>query len=164
MDEDTAYPDDNRQGVRRSDRPRSTVTIAGHPVHPMLVPFPIVCFIGALVTDIVYSRSTQIMWSTFSSWLLTVGLIIGGFAAVAGLVDYFSDARLRRSHVAIAHMLINITVWIIELFNAFVHARDGWTSVVPTGLTLSIIAVLLLAVSGWLGGTLVYKHGAGTPP
>lgn len=130
----------------------------------MLVPFPIVCFIGALVTDIVYSQTALIMWSTFSAWLLAAGLLLGGIAAVVGLIDYFNDARLRRSTVAIAHMLLNIAVLLIELVNSFVHARDAWTSVVPTGLTLSIIAVALMAVSGWLGGTLVYKHGAGTPP
>jgi uncharacterized membrane protein len=153
-----------RDEQRPSDRPRSTAKIAGHPIHPMLVPFPIVCFIGALVTDIVYSRTALFMWSTFSAWLLAIGLLIGGFAAVAGLIDYFSERRLRRSAVAITHMVLNIAVWLIELFNSFVHARDAWTSVVPTGLTLSIIAVALLAVSGWLGGTLVYKHGVGTPP
>lgn len=155
---------DRNDGTLGSDRPRSTARIAGHPIHPMLVPFPIVCFIGALVTDIVYSQTSLIMWSTFSAWLLAVGLLIGGLAAVAGLVDFFNDARLRHSTVAIVHMLLNITVWIIELVNSFVHARDAWTSVVPTGLTLSVIAVALLAVSGWLGGSLVYKHGAGTPP
>jgi len=130
----------------------------------MLVPFPIVCWIGALVTDIVYSQSTNVMWSTFSAWLLTVGLVFGGLAALFGLIDFFGDRRIRALGAAIAHMVINLTVWVIELFNAFVHSRDGWTSVVPTGLTLSIIAVLLLAVSGWLGGTLVYRHGVGTPP
>lgn len=145
------------------DRPHSTAAIAGHPIHPMLVSFPIVCFIGALITDIVYSLTALIMWSTFSAWLITAGLVLGGFAALAGLIDFFNDARLRRSTAAIVHMVINIAVWIIELFNAFVHSRDGWTSVVPTGLTLSIISVALLAVSGWLGGTLVYKLGAGTP-
>lgn len=151
-------------GALGSARPRSTAQIAGHPIHPMLVPFPIVCFIGALVTDIVYSQTALIMWSTFSAWLLAAGLLLGGIAAVVGLIDYFNDARLRRSTVAIAHMLLNIAVLLIELVNSFVHARDAWTSVVPTGLTLSIIAVALMAVSGWLGGTLVYKHGAGTPP
>lgn len=150
--------------MRAGVRPRSTAKLAGHPIHPMLVPFPIVCFIGALVTDVVYSQTALIMWSTFSSWFLTVGLVFGALAAAAGLIDYFSDSNLRASPVAIAHMLINIVVWIIELFNAFVHARDGWTSVVPTGLTLSIIAVALLAVSGWLGGALVYRIGVGTPP
>ena len=130
----------------------------------MLVPFPIVCWIGALVTDIVYSRSANIMWSNFSAWLITVGLLFGGLAALFGLIDFFGDRRIRGSTVAIAHMVINLTVWVIQLFNAFVHSRDGWTSVVPTGLTLSFIAVLLLVVSGWLGGHLVYRHGVGTPP
>lgn len=130
----------------------------------MLVPFAIVCWIGALVTDIVYSQTALIMWSTFSAWLITVGLVFGGLAALFGLIDFFGDGRIRRSTVAIAHMVINLTVWVIELFNAFVHSRDAWTSVVPTGLTLSIISVVLLAVSGWLGGHLVYRHGVGTPP
>jgi uncharacterized membrane protein len=130
----------------------------------MLVPFPIVCWIGALVTDIVYSQSANIMWSTFSAWLITAGLVFGGLAAVFGLIDFFGDRRIRNASVAIAHMVINLTVWVIQLFNAFIHSRDAWTSVVPTGLTLSIIAVLLLAVSGWLGGSLVYRHGVGTPP
>jgi uncharacterized membrane protein len=154
--------DENRTELR--ERPQSTAKVAGHPIHPMLVPFPIVCFIGALVTDIVYSRTALIMWSTFSAWLLTVGLIVGALAAVAGLTDFFGDRRIRRSGVALAHMVINLTVWVIELFNAFIHSRDGWTSVVPTGLTLSIISVVLLAISGWLGGSLVYRHGVGTPP
>ena len=144
------------------DRPRSTASILGHPIHPMLVPFPIVCWIGALVTDITYSRSANIMWANFSSWLLLVGLVMGGFAALAGIIDYFGDRRVR-SGAAKLHGLINITVFVIQIFNSFVHARDGWTSVVPTGLTLSAIAVLLLLVSGWLGGTLVYKQGVGTP-
>jgi uncharacterized membrane protein len=150
--------------INVDDRPRSTAKIAGHPIHPMLVPFPIVCWIGALVTDIVYSRTALIMWSTFSAWLITVGLVFGGLAALFGLIDFFGDRRIRGSTIAIAHMVINLTVWVIELFNAFVHSRDAWTSVVPTGLTLSIISVVLLAVSGWLGGHLVYRCGVGTPP
>lgn len=144
------------------DRPRSTAKIFGHPIHPMLVPFPIAFWIGALITDIIYSRTADVQWTNFSQWLLFGGLVFGALAAVAGITDYFGDRRVR-SHAASAHGGINIVVFIIQIFNSFVHARDGWTSVVPTGLTLSIIAVLLLAVSGWLGGTLVYKQGVGTP-
>jgi uncharacterized membrane protein len=149
---------------RTESRPRSTAAIFGHPLHAMLVPFPIVCFIGALLTDIAFTQSVNIMWSNFSVWLITAGLVMGGLAAVAGLTDYIGDRRVRRIGAATVHMLINLTVWVIELFNAFVHSRDGWTSVVPTGITLSAISVALLAVSGWLGGALVYKHGVGTPP
>ena len=138
---------------------RPTVAIGGVPIHAMLVPFPIVCVTGALLSDIVYSNSPQVQWTNFSQWLLFGGLVFGALAAVTGITDYLGDRRVR-SHAASAHGGINIVVFII---NSFVHARDGWTSVVPTGLTLSIIAVLLLAVSGWLGGTLVYKQGVGTP-
>ncbi|MEO8547088.1 MAG: DUF2231 domain-containing protein [Sphingomicrobium sp.] len=146
-----------------SDRPRSTAALFGHPIHPMLVPFPIVGFIGALLTDIAYARTANIMWANFSIWLITGGLVMAALAAIAGLTDYFGDTRIRNAPPALPHMLINITVVVIELFNAFVHSRDGWTSVVPTGLILSIIAVALLAVSGWLGGSLVFKYGVGTP-
>jgi uncharacterized membrane protein len=152
-----------RPADARDARPRSTASIFGYPIHPMLVPFPIVCFIGALITDIAYTQTANIMWANFSIWLITAGLVMGGFAALAGLVDYFGDRRVRAIRTATVHMLLNISVWVLELFNAFVHSRDGWTSVVPTGITLSAISVALLAVSGWLGGSLVYRHGVGTP-
>jgi uncharacterized membrane protein len=145
-----------------AERPRSTAKIFGHPIHPMLVPFPIAFWVGALITDIIYTQSTNPMWTNFSQWLLVGGLLFGGLAAVAGIVDYLGDRKVR-SHAAKAHGGINIVVFVIQIFNLLVHSRDGWTSVVPTGLILSIIAVLLLAVSGWLGGELVYKQGVGTP-
>jgi uncharacterized membrane protein len=127
----------------------------------MLVPFPITCFIGALLTDLAYVGSANVMWSNFSIWLITAGLVMGGFAALAGIIDYTGDRRVRAAGPATLHMILNICVFIVELFNAFVHSRDGWTSVVPTGLTLSIISVALLAVSAWLGASLVYKHRVG---
>lgn len=127
----------------------------------MLVPFPIACFSGALLTDIVYSQSTNIMWANFSVWLITAGLAMGGLAALAGMIDYSGDGAVRRARPATPHMLVNILVLALELVNAFVHSRDGWTSVVPTGLVLSAISVLLLAIGAWLGGSLVYRHGVG---
>lgn len=141
--------------------PRSTAKVFGHPLHPMLVPFPIVCFIGALITDIAYYNSANVQWSNFSIWLITAGLVLGGFAALTGIIDYAGDRRVRSARPATLHMILNISAFIIEIVNAFVHSRDGWTAVVPTGLTLSIISVILLGVSAWLGGSLVYKHRVG---
>jgi uncharacterized membrane protein len=141
--------------------PRSTASIFGHPIHAKLVPFPIVCFTGALLTDIVYTQSVNVQWSNFSVWLITAGLVMGGLAAVFGLIDYFGDRRVRAAAPATPHMLINVAVMILELFNAFVHSRDGWTAIVPTGLILSIVSVVLLVVSAWLGGSLVFKYGVG---
>ena len=56
---------------------RPVAQIAKHPIHPMLIPVPIVCFIGALATDIAYAATAEMMWADFSSWLLAVGFIGG---------------------------------------------------------------------------------------
>ncbi len=78
-----------------TERISSTAQIARHPIHPMLVPFPIVCFIGALVTDIAYYTTANIMWADFSSWLLVIGVIMGIIAAAAGLIDFLSNRLIR---------------------------------------------------------------------
>jgi uncharacterized membrane protein len=140
---------------------RSTAQIAGHPIHPMLVPFPIVCFIGAMITDIAYWRSAQMMWADFSAWLLAIGLVMGGLAALAGLIDFLGNRLIRAQAPAWPHMVGNIVMMLLALLNAFVHTRDAWTSVVPVGLILSLLVVLILPVTSWLGGALVYSHGVG---
>ena len=139
----------------------SVAQIAKHPIHPMLVPFPIACFIGALVTDVTYSLTAQMMWADFSAWLLVAGLIMGVLAAVAGLIDFLSNRLIRAQPPAWPHMLGNVLVLVLSFFNALVHTRDGWTSVVPTGLILSVLVVLILPVTGWLGWSMVYRYGVG---
>ena len=139
----------------------STARIATHPIHPMLVPVPIVCFVGALLADITYALTAEMMWANFSAWLLVVGLIIGVFAAIAGLIDVLSNRHIRAQTAVWFHMLGNIAVLVIAFFNVLIHTRDAWTSVVPTGLILSILTVLILPVTGWLGWSLVYRHGVG---
>lgn len=144
--------------------PPSTARIAGHPIHPMLVPFPIACFAGTLLTDITYWRTADIMWSNFSAWLLTIGLIMGGLAALAGLIDFLGSRSVRAQAPAWPHMLGNILVLGLSLLNAFIHSRDAWTSVVPTGLILSAVVVLIMLVTGWLGWSMVYRHKVGVAP
>lgn len=142
----------------------STAQIAGHPIHPMLVPIPIVCFIGALVTDIAYWATAQMMWADFSSWLLFVGLIFGVLAAIAGLTDFLGNRLIRTQTQVWPHLLGNLIVLILAFFNVLIHTRDAWTSVVPTGIILSIVTVLILPVTGWLGWALVYRHRVGVSP
>lgn len=152
---------DGRPAAADAGRPRSTARIMGHPIHAMLVTFPIAFFVGALVTDVVYARTANLMWQYFSIWLITAGLIMGGLAATAGLVDYLGDRRVRQAKPATPHMVLNILALALSLLNAFVHSRDGWTAVVPDGLVLSGVVVLILGVSAWLGGSLTYRHGVG---
>ena len=82
--------------------PRSTARIGGHPIHPMLIPFPIVCFIGALVADIVFLNNHLHGWATASRYLLSVGLVMAALAAVAGLTDFMGDERIRHSSDALS--------------------------------------------------------------
>jgi uncharacterized membrane protein len=140
---------------------RSTARIAKHPIHPMLVPFPIACFAGALATDIVYCMTAEMMWADFSTWLLVVGLIMGVLAAIAGLIDFLSDRMIRAQRPAWPHMLGNLVVLVLASLNVLVHFRDAWTSVYPMGLLLSLAVVLILLVTGWLGWSMVYRHGVG---
>ena len=144
-----------------SDNPRSTASLFGHPLHPLLVPFPIVGFIGALLCDIVYANTADMQWANFAVWLLTAGLVMGSLAVVAGLTDYLGDRRVRSIKAATVHGVGNIVVMLLALWNVFVHSRDAWTSVVPEGLILSIVTVLLMGVTGWLGGALVYRDRVG---
>jgi uncharacterized membrane protein len=144
-----------------SDNPRSTARIAGHPLHPMLVPIPITCFIGTLITDIVYAQTANMLWSDMSDWLLTAGLIVSIFVVITGLIDFLGDRRVRALRQVWIHGLGNGLALILAIWNGFVHTRDAYTSVVPTGLVLSSLVVLILLFTTWYGWDMVYRHGVG---
>ena len=143
------------------ENPRSTASIAGHPIHPMLVPFPIACFVGTLLTDIAYWRTAQMMWADFSAWLVTVGVIMGILAAIAGLIDFLGDRLIRAQAPAWPHVIGNLVALVLAIVNMLVHTRDAWTSVVPWGLILSAVVVLILLFTGWMGWAMVYRHHVG---
>lgn len=143
------------------DNPRSAASIAGHPLHVMLVPIPIACFAGTLVTDVVYWRSQNLQWANFSDWLISVGTVFAALAALFGLIDFLSARRIRALEPAWIHGLGNALVLLLAVLNSFVHSRDGYTSIVPTGLILSALTVLILLVTGWNGWSLVHRHGVG---
>lgn len=147
-----------------SPNPRSTARLSDHALHALIVPIPIACFVGTLVTDIVYWRTAAMQWANMSAWLLMVGLIVSIFAVIAGLIDFFGDARVRRLRAGWVHVLGNVAVLVLSIFNALIHTRDAYTSVVPAGLTLSAIVVLILLVTGWNGWSLVSRYRVGVRP
>jgi uncharacterized membrane protein len=146
-----------------SANPRSTVTLGRRPLHAMLVPIPIVCFVGTLVTDIVYWQTAAMLWADMSAWLLLVGLIVSLVVVPAGLIDFFGDPRIRALRAAWVHGIGNVAVVVLSIFNCAIHTRDAYTSVVPSGLILSAVVVVILLVTGWNGWALVYRHGVGVP-
>jgi uncharacterized membrane protein len=144
-----------------STNPRSTASVAGHPLHAMLVPIPIACFVGTLATDIAYAETSNMQWANMSAWLLTIGLVVALFAVIAGLVDFAGDRRIRDLRAVWIHAGGNAIALVIAIVNAFIHSRDAYTSVVPTGLILSALTVAILVVTGWMGWELVYRHRVG---
>jgi uncharacterized membrane protein len=141
--------------------PHSTARIAGHPIHPMLIPFPIAFFVGTLVTDIVYSQKGEVFWATMSQWLLVAGLVMAALAALAGLTDFLGDRRIRQLSAAWHHMIGNVTVVVIEIVSLWQRLDKGAGFVVPTGLALSALATLLLLYNGWRGWEMVYRDHVG---
>jgi len=150
-----------RPALQSESNLRPTAHIAKHPIHPMLIPVPIVCFIGALATDVAYAVTAEMMWADFSSWLLAVGFIGGVLAAIAGLIDFLGNRLIREQAPAWPHLIGNLVVLVLAFLNNLIHTRDAYTSVMPTGLILSILTVLVLPVTAWLGREMVYRYGAG---
>lgn len=132
--------------------------IGKHPIHPMLIPFPIALWIFSLFCDLLYLLgSGNTFWADAAFYTMAGGIIGALLAAPFGLVDLLSltDASVRR--IGKAHMVINLVL--VVLF-----ALDLWLRKIgmPIGgwpVVLSVTGILLLAVSGWLGGEMVYVHG-----
>jgi len=115
---------------------------AAYPFQSLFVPFPFVCFTLAFATDIAFWQSANLMWQNFSAWLLFAGLVFGGIGLIAGLVDLVRP-RTRPLRPAFFSMLLYIVILLFAFVNSLVHAGDGWTAVVPYGLTLSAITFVL---------------------
>lgn len=144
-----------------SANPRSTFRIAGHPLHPLLVPLPIGFLVGAFLTDLAYWKTGWASFAYFSSWLIGAGIATALLAAVAGFTDFFGERRIRALRVAWWHMIGNLVAVVLSVVNFMIHMRDGAAAVLPTGIVLSGAVVLLLLVNGWLGGEMVFRHRVG---
>ena len=148
---------------------RTPASIAGHPIHPMLVPIPIGLWIFSLVCDLVAAGGgSNPAWHTVALYTMGGGIVGALLAAVFGLIDLLSLPPGPR-RTALIHMGINLVVVALYLVNFGMRYSDPAKGGVA--LLLSIVAIGLLVISGWLGGKMVYEHGIGvsaapdaTPP
>jgi uncharacterized membrane protein len=134
-----------------NDDDRPTARPSRTPLFTGLMTFPAACFILTLFSDIAYAKSSDMPWESCSIWLLTIGLIAGGIFVLIGLIQAFGQGRWPSMTLRIGYAI----VLILEIINAFIHSRDAYTSVVPEGITLSVIVVLILLatwVIDYLGG------------
>jgi uncharacterized membrane protein len=138
---------------------RSTASPRGRPLHKMLVSFSAAYFGGALVTDLVYWQIPDVLWERFSIWLITAGLILAGVAAITYVIDLAAGRQIDRP--AWPRVVGYALAVLLSVINAFIHSRDGYTAVVPTGLMLSGLVVVVLLLTAWIGMALANRHRVG---
>jgi uncharacterized membrane protein len=139
----------------------SKAAIGGHPLHPMIVPFPIAFLVGALCSDLAYWGTGDPFWARASIWLVGAGLVTGAAAGALGLIDFTSRPRIRELGEAWGHAIGNVVALLITAINLGHRIGAPDAAILPWGLVLSAIVVGVLLVTGWLGGELAYRHRIG---
>jgi uncharacterized membrane protein len=139
----------------------STAAVFRHPIHPMLIPFPIASLIGALVTDIAFRATSNVFWADVSFWLLLAGVVTGAVAAIPGMIDFSTIDRVRSLTSAWVHAGGNVVALTLAIINLSLRWSDPVAGAQGWGLALSLVTVALLGVTGWLGGELSYRHRIG---
>lgn len=133
-------------------------SVKGHPIHPMLVVFPVGLWGFSLIADLIhYWGLGSATWSLVAYYTMVGGLIGALVAAIPGLIDLMAIRDPKARRIGIAHMVINLVVVGLYVANLFIRGGDSYD--VTRGIALSVAGVGLLCVSGWLGGELVYIYG-----
>lgn len=145
----------------------SKASIAGHPVHPMLVAFPIGLWVTSFVIDVIFYFIRNPSLPLISKVLLAAGLVGGVAAAVPGIIDWLSIKNPQVKKIANWHARLNIIAVIVFATSLYLRMRVGahlvnWNMRIP--VLLSAFGVLLIGISGWLGGALTFEHGVGVAP
>ena len=146
--------------MQRSPIP-SRMAVAGHPIHPMLIHFPVAALVALVATDAAFIATGDVFWARASLWLAGMGALGGWGAGIIGLVDLVSVAQIRRLVTAWSHALVAVMSLSIVTFNWALRYNDMLSWINPWGLGLSVLTAVLIALAGILGGQLVYEHGVG---
>ena len=142
----------------------SRAAIAGHPIHPMLVAFPLGLWITAFVADVIFYFLRHSTLLVISKFLLAAGCLGAVAAAIPGIVDWLAIPAGEAKRVADWHARLNIIALIVFTASLFLRLQS-YSHFVGNRLTipflLSLLGVILIAISGWLGGELTFRYGIG---
>jgi len=139
----------------------STVAIAGHPLHPLSVIFPIAFLAAALGSDFGYWLTRDFFWARASLWLIGLGLVGGLIAAAIGMSDFLKIERVRKRNAGWAHLILNVSILVLTLVNFLLRIGDADARILPWGLLISLVVGTLTSISGWFGAELSYRHKIG---
>ncbi|HYJ47121.1 MAG TPA: DUF2231 domain-containing protein [Pyrinomonadaceae bacterium] len=145
----------------------SPASFMRHPIHPMLIPFPIALWVFSFVADLVYLWRSNVGWEWMAYWTILSGCVGAVAAAVFGIIDYFAIKDKEVAKIAGWHARINVLA--LVLFAVSWYFRRGVDFANPNGkltlpIALSAVGIIAVTISGWLGGELVFKHGVAVNP
>lgn len=145
----------------------SKASIAGHPIHPMLIPFPLALWVTSFVVDVLYYFLRHATLLVIAKFMIAAGCLGAVAAAIPGIIDWLSIKNGDVKKVANWHARLNITALVVFAISLFLR-MGRYSEFVGRKLTipflLSLVGVILIAISGWLGGELVFRYGMGTTP
>jgi uncharacterized membrane protein len=143
---------------------KSRVRVLGHPLHPMLIVFPLGLLATAAIFDILHLIDREGPWAFLSFYLIAAGLIGGLVAASVGVLDWLEiPMGSRAKKIGLMHALANSVVMIVFFFSWLLR-RDLPAAPDTIALLLSFIGVGVALLGGWLGGELVYRLSIGVDP
>ena len=134
-------------------------SIYRHPIHPMLIVFPLGLWIFSVICYAVYLLSSVPVWRTVALYAMAGGIVGGVMAAIPGVIDFLTLPKSRVQTIALSHMISNVVALTIFIITFALAAFGREHSVVP--LILAAFGLLAVGTGGWLGGALVYEHGVG---
>jgi uncharacterized membrane protein len=139
----------------------SSMAVGGHPIHPMLVNFPIAYLFGSLPADFAFFLTGDPFWARLAFWLIVAGLAMGALAALFGTLDFLFVKEVRRHTSSWTHFLMGVTLLAIAAANMWMRLPDAEQAVLPWGLFLSGVTAVAIGATGWMGGKLVFDHNVG---
>jgi uncharacterized membrane protein len=139
----------------------SRAKLFGHPIHPMLIVFPLGLLATAVIFDVIYLVTKNGLWAQTAFWMIAAGIIGGLASAIFGLVDWLAiPAGTRAKRIGLLHGVGNVVVVVLFAASWLVRRRDPLAPA-TTAFVLSFVGVALALVTGWLGGELVDRLGVG---
>jgi uncharacterized membrane protein len=145
----------------------SKASFGGHPIHPMLIPFPLGLWTTSFAADVIFYFQRNSSLLMISKFLLAAGCLGALAAAVPGFIDWLNikDSGVKR--IANWHARLNIIALIVFAISLYFRMRIGvhWVNYhLRIPFLLSFLGVILISISGWLGGSLSFEHGVGVAP
>ncbi|ENA29356.1 MULTISPECIES: DUF2231 domain-containing protein [Pseudomonas] len=143
-----------------TDNIESRAAVAGHPIHPMLIHFPVAALIALVGADFGFWWTGDEFWARAGLWLAGVGAAGGWVASIAGLIDITTVADIRRRITAWCHAILAVMMLSLASLNWMVRYQGG-EELVLWSFYLTGVTAVLISLASYLGGRLVYEHAVG---